>query len=215
MGVTQECFNRDILSFDVEDAKARYEGKMGAEDSDIDAGFEVPSDSSDYKGIRSGRRCMGPDAELQEKYPSIWAPGGSCCNGGGACVAADSDQQNQRWVVPAPDALEPADDDCTDCQSSPGSSPANGFYNVKLKLPGDLTCTRSDPCTIQWLYITGNSLDAYPEAFRNCSYFALALQRAPLAKTTTPSADVHHSGVPSAMPPAASKNFLSRGPGIR
>merc|ERR1712187_219649 len=209
-GVTQECFNRDILSFDVEDAKARYEGKMGAEDLDISEGLRAPNDPSDYKAIRSGRRCMGPGAELQERYPDLWSPGGSCCNGGGRCVEADDDQQNQRWVVPEPEALEPADDDCSDCQSSPGSSPVNGFYTVKLRLPEDLSCTRSDPCTIQWLYVTGNSLDAYPEAFRNCADFALASQReVPMSKSTPPSERGHQYSVPSTKSATGSREFLS------
>jgi hypothetical protein len=196
-GVTQECFNQDILSFDVEDAKARYEGKMGAESLDISEGIRAPNDPSDYKAIRSGRRCMGPDAEPQERHPDLWSPGGSCCNGGGRCVEADDNQQNQRWVVPDPDALEPADDDCTDCQSSPGSSPANGFYTVKLRLPEDLTCTRTAPCTIQWLYITGNSLDAYPEAFRNCADFALAPRSGALVSSASaPSTSAQNSSVP-------------------
>merc|ERR1711920_789567 len=33
--------------------------------------------------------------------------------------------------------------------------------------------TRSNPCTLQWLYMTGNSPDSYPEAFRNCADFEL------------------------------------------
>merc|ERR1712187_709723 len=153
---------------------------------------------------------MGPGAELQESYPDLWSPGGSCCNGGGTCVAADDAQQNQRWVVPSPDALEPADDDCTDCQSSPGSSPANGFYNVKLTLPENLSCTRSDPCTIQWLYITGNSVDAYPEAFRNCADFALTSRRElSMPTSTTPSNHGLHYSAPSAKSTTGSKDFLS------
>merc|ERR1712007_176584 len=140
---------------------------------DVADGF-VPKDPSDYAHISPRRRCNGPGAEYKEEYPDLHSPGGSCCIDGGKCSAPDSPDQSQRWVLPAPSALEDAGA-CEDCPPPPtGATAVNGFYYVKLFLPRGLTCTRSNPCTLQWLYMTGNSNDAYPEAFRNCADFELA-----------------------------------------
>jgi len=82
-GVTQECFNRDVLSFDVEDARQRYSDNMSADERDLQEGRYVPKDPSDYIHIHPERRCNGPDheplrAEMKEEYPELWSPGGSC-----------------------------------------------------------------------------------------------------------------------------------------
>lgn len=178
-GVTQECFNNDVLSFDVEDARSRYGRNMSAEPVDLTADPPyVPKDPSDYSGTAPGRRCNGVDHEplraaLKEEYPHLWSPDGSCCLGGGRCVAPDAINQSQRWVLPAPGALEDAGA-CEDCPPPPtGATSVNGFYYVRVFLPSGLACTRSRPCTLQWLYMTGNSPDSYPEAFRNCADFEL------------------------------------------
>merc|ERR1712078_168061 len=76
-----------------------------------------------------------------------------------------SKEQNIRWVLPnvaaANETAQPIDE-------VPGAAPMHGTYTVKLHLPSDARsiCTRENgPCTIQWLYMTGNSRDSYPEAF--------------------------------------------------
>jgi hypothetical protein len=171
-GVTQECFNQNVLSFDVENARLRYGKNMSADSRDVQQGY-VPKDPSDYVGTNPERRCNGFAAEHKEEYPYLWSPSGSCCIDGGECVAPDSPNQNQRWVLPDMNALEDAGA-CDDCPPPPtGSTAVNGFYYVKLFLPRGQTCTRSNPCTLQWLYMTGNSPDSYPEAFRNCADFEL------------------------------------------
>merc|ERR1711924_573741 len=43
----------------------------------------------------------------------------------------------------------------------------------RVRLPAGLSCTQEAPCTIQWTYMTGNSVDSYPEVFRNCADFKL------------------------------------------
>merc|ERR1712050_275603 len=64
--------------------------------------------------------------------------------------------QNVRWVFPSPTAA-------TDSK-----------YKVKIFLPAGLSCTQQQPCTMQWLFMTGNSPNSYPEAFRNCADFKLS-----------------------------------------
>jgi len=66
-------------------------------------------------------------------------------------------------------------------------------YTYRIYLPTGLTCTQEDPCTLQWLFMTGNSQDSYPEAFRNCADFKLATGSsgpvstpAPTPSTVTP-----------------------------
>merc|ERR1712048_93167 len=144
-GVTQECFNRDVLRFDAVDAKQRYGGEMAP-------GVESPSD---YTGTSSASRCDGPGAEVKLDAPQIWSPPGSCCYLGGNCGDSNtSKMQNVRFVFPR-DAAGPE-------------------YRLRIFLPEGLTCTQDDPCTLQWLFMTGNSHDSYPEAFRNCADFKLA-----------------------------------------
>merc|ERR1711988_458267 len=46
-------------------------------------------------------------------------------------------------------------------------------YKVRVRLPAGLSCTQEAPCTLQWTYMTGNSVDSYPEVFRNCADFKL------------------------------------------
>merc|ERR1712003_219389 len=97
-GVTQECFNQDVLRFDVVDAARRYKGQMAAS----------VEDPSDYIGTSAATRSAGPE------------------------------------------------------------------YKYRIYLPAGLTCTQEEPCTLQWLFMTGNSQDSYPEAFRNCADFKIS-----------------------------------------
>jgi hypothetical protein len=60
----------------------------------------------------------------------------------------------------------------------PGAEPMNGIYTVKLKLPSvALRICETKVCTLQWLYVTGNSPAGYPEAFRNCADFKIVTQQ--------------------------------------
>merc|ERR1719440_2141022 len=141
-GVTQECFNQDVLRFDVADAAQKYRGQMAP---DVE-------DPSDYIGTSAATRCDGPGAEIKLEAPQIWSPPGSCCHHGGDCGNSNTSKtQDVRFVFPR-DAAGPE-------------------YKYRIYLPAGLTCTQEDPCTLQWLFVTGNSQDSYPEAFRNCADF--------------------------------------------
>merc|ERR1719155_447924 len=143
-GVTQECSNQDVLEFDAEDARQRYAGQMNT-------GVEDPSD---YIGTSASVRCDGPDADLKLEAPQIWSPPGSCCYGGGDCGNSNTSRtQNKRFVVP--------------------KVAAGPEYKVRVRLPAALSCSQEAPCTLQWTYMTGNSVDSYPEVFRNCADFKL------------------------------------------
>merc|ERR1711920_321117 len=111
-------------------------------------------DPSDYIGTSPSVRCDGPGAESKLEAPQIWSPPGSCCYGGGDCGTSNTSKtQNKRWVMPR--------------------VAAGPDYTVKIRLPAGLSCTQEAPCTIQWTYMTGNSVDSYPEVFRNCADFKL------------------------------------------
>merc|ERR1712187_777615 len=156
-GVTQECFNQDVLRFDVVDAARRYKGQMAAS----------VADPSDYIGTSAATRCDGPGAEIKLEAPQIWSPPGSCCHQGGDCGNSNTSKtQNVRFVFPR-DAAGPE-------------------YRLRIFLPEGLTCTQDDPCTLQWLFMTGNSQDSYPEAFRNCANFKLASGGSGLVPTSVP-----------------------------
>merc|ERR1712157_101663 len=112
-GVTQECFNQDVLRFDV------------------------------------------VNAEIKLEAPQIWSPPGSCCHQGGDCGNSNTSKtQDVRFVFPK------------------GS--AGPEYKYRIYLPAGLTCTQEEPCALQWLFMTGNSQDSYPEAFRNCADFKIS-----------------------------------------
>jgi len=145
-GVTQECFNQDVLEFDADDARARYAGQMAP----------GVADPSDYIGSSQTVRCDGPGAELKLEAPQIWSPPGSCCYAGGDCGNSNtSSTQNIRFMLPGGGAL------------------VDGKYTLRVRLPSGLSCTQDAPCTLQWTYMTGNSGDSYPEVFRNCADFKL------------------------------------------
>merc|ERR1712151_29825 len=184
--VTQECFNQNVLTFDTEDAKKRYPTKNMTDASlprpggQSPTGWKTynPTSPSDYQGTSASVRCDGPGTEikqdLKKEEPDFWSPGGSCCNGGGDCKNSDTDpDQNIRWVFPRPDAATKSKAPST--QGSSGQS-MSGIYKVKIQLPDEVRskCTKEKgPCTIQWLFMTGNSPDSYPEAFRNCADFTI------------------------------------------
>merc|ERR1712187_111207 len=159
-GVTQECFNNDVLRFDAAHAKAHYGGDKMKPGMTPWSEY-VPTDPSDYIGTHPSVRCDGPGDDIATgqklSHPEIWAPEGSCCNKGGDCGNSNSTKnQNVRWVFPRPSAA-------TDSK-----------YKVKIFLPAGLSCIQQQPCTMQWLFMTGNSPNSYPEAFRNCADFKLS-----------------------------------------
>merc|ERR1712151_863694 len=172
-GVTQECFNKDVLRFDAVHAKNLYGGdkmKPGL------AGWSdyVPSDPSDYIGTHPSVRCDGPGDDIissqKLEHPEIWAPEGSCCYKGGDCGNSNvTKDQNVRWVFPNP-------------------SVDGAIYKIRVFLPPGLACSQDEPCTLQWLFVTGNSQSSYPEAFRNCADFKLVDESAGSAPaiSTTP-----------------------------
>merc|ERR1712060_90951 len=107
-----------------------------------------------YIGTSASVRCDGPDADLKLEAPQIWSPPGSCCYDGGDCGDSNSSKvQNKRFVLP--------------------NVAAGPEYKVRVRLPAGLSCTQEAPCTLQWTYMTGNSVDSYPEVFRNCADFKL------------------------------------------
>jgi len=169
-GVTQECFNQDVLEFDVEDAKQRYAGHMNT----------GVADPSDYIGTSASVRCDGPDADLKLEAPQIWSPPGSCCYAGGDCGDSNSSKvQNKRFVLP--------------------NVAAGPEYKVRVRLPAGLSCTQEAPCTLQWTYMTGNSVDSYPEVFRNCADFKLGSAN-DVASTAAPATTLEPEPEPEPEP---------------
>jgi hypothetical protein len=141
------------------DAAQRYAGRMAIS----------VADPSDYVGTSAATRCDGPGAEIKLESPQIWSPPGSCCYQGGDCGNSNTSKtQNVRFVFPR-DAAGPE-------------------YKYRIYLPEGLTCAQDDPCTLQWLFMTGNSQDSYPEAFRNCADFKLATGGSGIVPTSAPSA---------------------------
>jgi hypothetical protein len=186
LGVTQECFNQDVLKFDVAHARELYGGD--AMKPGVAAWSEyTPKDPSDYVGTHPSVRCDGPGADVvtgqKLQHPEIWAPEGSCCNKGGDCGAADVENQDTRWVFPSPSAA-------TDSK-----------YKVKVFLPAGLTCTQENPCTMQWLFMTGNSPNSYPEAFRNCADFKLATSTPGATEASTSAAPASSSSASATVEP--------------
>ena len=98
-------------------------------------------------------------------------PLGTCCRGGGDCSGAP-----KRWVLPDP-------------------AKAGMTYTMRYKLPVGLTATRA---VLQWTYQTGNSPDAYPEAFWNCADIAISGAGAP---TLPPSPQPPSTSRPTPLPP--------------
>merc|ERR1712227_1141182 len=82
-------------------------------------------------------------------------------------------------------------------------------FKYRIYLPAGLTCTQEDPCTLQWLFMTGNSQDSYPEAFRNCADFKLSTGSsgpvstpAPTPSTVTPAPTMAPEPEPEPEPTA-------------
>lgn len=170
-GVTQECFNQDVLRFDVADAAQRYAGQMA---TSVD-------DPSDYIGTSASTRCDGPGAEIKLEAPQIWSPPGSCCHRGGDCGLSNTSKvQDVRFVFPR--------------------NAAGPEYKYRIYLPEGLSCTQDDPCTLQWLFMTGNSQDSYPEAFRNCADFKLATSSNAPTQPTPAATQPEATPVPAASP---------------
>jgi len=180
IGVTQECFNEHVLTFDTVDAAERY-NLSRMEDVRSRPGCFYPSSGdeckrptspSDYQILEPSTRCDGPGAPAGPV--EYYSPDGSCCLDGGDCGNSSMDpNQDIRWVLPRVDAAEAAIGGGP--SNVPGAEPMNGIYTLRLKLPSvALTVCETKVCTLQWLYVTGNSPAGYPEAFRNCADFKIA-----------------------------------------
>lgn len=91
-------------------------------------------------------------------------PVGSCCDTvrGGTCSPTSSNKH--RWVIP--------------------KASASNTYTMKYKLPAGVVCDR---CVLQWYYQTGNSPEAWPEAFYNCADITI-LGNGQTATPTVPTA---------------------------
>ena len=172
--VTQECFNEHVLEFDTDHAKNTYAGKMVKGPGE---GAQVPSDPTDFSALSPHVRCQGPTGASKEnflwtKYPEMLAPAGACCNDGGIC--SDPLVNTDRWVFPAVNASKKLEGQGTVIPPSDnyGAAPItmNGAYTVRLKIPSTVNC-ETKTCTVQWLFMTGNTIDGYPETFRNCADF--------------------------------------------
>merc|ERR1719450_948078 len=173
-GVTQECFNQDVLRFDVADAAQKYKGQMAPN----------VEDPSDYIGTSAATHCDGPGAEIKLEAPQIWSPPGSCCYKGGDCGNSNTSKtQDVRFVFPR--------------------GAAGPEYKYRVYLPEGVSCTQDDPCTLQWLFMTGNSQDSYPEAFRNCADFKLATGSSGTVATSAPSASPVQEPEPEPEPEPA------------
>merc|ERR1711972_947394 len=227
-GVTQECFNQNVLTFDTEDAKKRYPTKNMTDASLPRPGGQSkgnqwkiynPTSPSDYQGTSAAVRCDGPGIEikqhLKKEEPDFWSPGGSCCNGGGDCKNSDTDpDQNIRWVFPRPSAATKSKAPST--QGSSGQS-MSGIYKVKIQLPDEVRskCTKEKgPCTIQWLFMTGNSPNSYPEAFRNCADFKLSTSAVSTKLTTSSpsSSSISATSEPEPQPEPVSTAAVTSAP---
>merc|ERR1711988_1848307 len=72
-------------------------------------------------------------------------------------------------------------------------------YKVRVRLPAGLSCTQEAPCTLQWTYMTGNSVDSYPEVFRNCADFKLGSAN-DVASTAAPATTLEPEPEPEPEP---------------
>ena len=121
-------------------------------------------DATDYVGDLDvyGNRCT--QCECLMSYPDDSNFGGvidgSCCSGGGTC---------------SPDASN------TDRFMFPGNSILT--VPMKYKLPAGVT---SDHAVLQWMYVTGNSPDSYPEGFFNCADIKIVAAGGSSAPTPAP-----------------------------
>ena len=134
IAVTQDCLNQHVLKIDP--TTPEYPTSAGHGKTRLD-----------YTDISGGVRCAatGGHPDVGSSTPNTAWPGGSCCNGGGACSPPEAN--DDRWIVPA-----------YSTQS----------YKIKLRAPAGIECER---CTLQWFYQTGNSHSNYPESF--CLPFCL------------------------------------------
>ena len=210
--VTQECFNEHVLEIDPVHATETYAGKMSKPPGD---GARLPTDPTDYTALSPHTRCDGPTQGkngnlIWTKYPEVLAPAGACCNDGGTC--SDPASNTDRWVLPAINASIPVEGPGTVVHSMNGPIEMNGVYTVRLKIPSTVDC-ETKTCTVQWLYMTGNTVDGYPETFKNCADFRVieasdtpspspspSPQPSPSAPSPSPSPDVSPSPSPSPSP---------------
>merc|ERR1740129_678203 len=206
-GVTQECFNDHVLSFDAADAATRYpESEMS---SNSRPGCFWPSSGtackqlknpSDYATMEPSTQCDGSGAPQPGSTPvELTSPQGSCCFNGGSCGNPGDPDQNQRWVFPKPSAAQSAGSGGG--TNVAGATAMNGEYIIRLKLPSDaIQACRSKVCTLQWLFMTGNSPSAYPEAFRNCADFTIVGGAPSPPASTTPAPPTEEPATPTPAP---------------
>lgn len=207
-GATQECFNQHVLEFDTEHASRTYppsdmeQRQGGGYDQTGDWTYQDPKSPADYQALSTHDRCEGGGQESYRnagkdnpKLKSLWAPDGSCCNNGGDCGGFTStdkpgkQEKATRWVFPKPTAAD-----------------ESGEYTVMLNLPGGLECSKGSDsfCTLQWLFMTGNSPDSYPEAFRNCADFQIHETAPEFSSSASPSPlSPSPSPLPSPLPSPA------------
>jgi len=124
VSITQDCLNQHVLKFDVAYTKSQHNGQMTG-------GLSSPAD---YAGLKDSVKCG-----------IVGGHDGSCCNNGGACSPAASN--DDRWVLP--------------------QSGVNGNrFTMRYILPAGVTCER---CVLQWHWQTGNSPWSFPEGFWGCA----------------------------------------------
>merc|ERR1711959_218891 len=73
-------------------------------------------------------------------------------------------------------------------------------FKYRVYLPEGVTCTQDEPCTLQWLFMTGNSQDSYPEAFRNCADFKIANSNSGSVSTPSPTVEPQPEPEPEPEP---------------
>jgi len=121
-------------------------------------------DATDYLGDQNNYCNVHTQCDALMEWPEDSEFGGvfdgSCCRGGGTC---------------SPEA------DNRDRLMFPGNSMRS--MPLKFKLPAGVTC---EHCVLQWLYVTGNSCDYYPEAFFNCADVKIVASGGSKAPTPAP-----------------------------
>jgi len=190
---TQACLNEHVLRFDREAMKHADNLPMRNDWN------EKPADVTDYVGLSAHNRCSGPGVlerfawniseggQVPEGLCTTCFPHGTCCDVSGGYVQNEDDRNPDQWwgeVGVARDCGDPNTNDQRWVLPASGSD-----YSMTYKLPSGVTCEPPEkPCTLQWLYITGNSQDAYPEIFANCAdiYIHAANGSTPTSPTTVP-----------------------------
>lgn len=179
---TWACLNEHVLRFDKDTIIQEYNANVATNKmrqngcGTTNWGHECPTDPTDYNGLSEHNRCSGKNInkrwEAKAIVPSIvFFPKGTCCDKSGGYNGTDMtteswpaegntfdcskpEENDQRWVLPGNEK----------------SQAYTGKYTMTYKLPEGVVCEDTNkPCTVQWLYMTGNSPDNFPEIFLNCA----------------------------------------------